>query len=209
MALHADGVIPPLKYRVLYRDNFGEKGASRASDAWNGTTVKRSLKNQDYLGHTILGKTKKPSIESKKKVNLPEEKWVITPSTHEPLVTEAIFEKAKLNMEKATNNYQAYSYVRKSIFSGIAFCALCVHALCSAGTVYKGEREKYYWYLTCTHQRQDIIAPCSGVRIRYADLVEVVRQNLNRLISMDKLAISNMVQEVIRSKFSEENERQN
>ena len=43
--LNADGVIPPLKYRVLYRDEFSEEGAARASDLWNYTTVKRILKN--------------------------------------------------------------------------------------------------------------------------------------------------------------------
>ena len=30
--LNEDGVIPPLKYRVLYRDEFSEDGAARASD---------------------------------------------------------------------------------------------------------------------------------------------------------------------------------
>ena len=47
--LNTDSIIPPLKYRVLYRDEFGEKGASRASDIWNYTTVKRILKNQVYF----------------------------------------------------------------------------------------------------------------------------------------------------------------
>lgn len=65
--LTSEGCITPLKYRVLYRDNFSEKGASRAVDEWNHTTVKRILKNQVYLGHTILGKTKKASLKSKKK----------------------------------------------------------------------------------------------------------------------------------------------
>ena len=51
--LNADGVIPPLKYRVLYRDEFSEEGAARASDVWNYTTVKRILKNPVYLGHTL------------------------------------------------------------------------------------------------------------------------------------------------------------
>ena len=54
MDLNNDGVIPPLKYRVLYRDDFSEAGAARASDLWNYTTVKRILKNPVYLGHTIL-----------------------------------------------------------------------------------------------------------------------------------------------------------
>ena len=56
-------IITPLKYRVLYRDNFCDRGASRATDRWNHTTVKRILKNQVYLGHTVLGMTKKASVK--------------------------------------------------------------------------------------------------------------------------------------------------
>ncbi len=69
--LNADRVIPPLKYRVLYRDEFSEEGASHASDTWNYTTVKRILKNPVYLGHTLLGRSKKVSVKSKKKVAVP------------------------------------------------------------------------------------------------------------------------------------------
>ena len=207
LELNEDGIIPPLKYRVLYRDNFSDKGASYASDIWNGTTVKRILKNRVYLGHTILGKTKKPSIKSKKKVPLPEDQWVVHENTHEPLITEAIFDKARINMGKGTKNYQAYDHVRKSIFSGIAVCERCGYSLCSAGTVYKGEREKY-WYLSCTHQRQDIMDPCKGVRVRYADLMEVVRQDLNALLSMDDDAVSEMVQEIIDRKYNDHHMQQ-
>jgi len=204
MKLNAEGVIPPLKYRVLYRDQFTDKGASYASDIWNGTTVKRILKNRVYLGHTVLGKSRKPSVKSKKKIPLPEDQWVVTENTHEPLVTQAVFDKAKINMGKGTKNYQAYDHVRKSIFSGITVCERCGYSLCSSGTVYKGEREKY-WYLSCTHQRQDIMDPCQGVRVRYADLLEVVRQDLNALISMNDDAISRMVQDIIQRKYNEAN----
>ena len=68
-ALTKNGDITPLKYRVLYRDNFGERGAVRAVDEWNYTTVKRILKNPVYLGRTILGKTKRPVSNQKR--NLP------------------------------------------------------------------------------------------------------------------------------------------
>ena len=46
MELNVGGIIPPLKYRVLYRDHFGDEGASHASDLWNYTTIKRILKNE-------------------------------------------------------------------------------------------------------------------------------------------------------------------
>ena len=62
MDLNSDGVIPPLKYRVMqYGERFSDEGAARASDLWNHTTVKRILKNRVYLGNTYLGKTRKAS----------------------------------------------------------------------------------------------------------------------------------------------------
>ncbi|MCI9588075.1 MAG: DUF4368 domain-containing protein [Oscillospiraceae bacterium] len=201
--LNADGIIPPLKYRVLYRDEFSEEGASRASDVWNYTTVKRILKNPVYLGHTLLGKSRKVSVKSKKKMAVPQDSWSVTEDTHPPLVDAGLFQRAQENLGRGSRDYRAYDQVRKSIFGGIAVCGKCGHALCSCGTVYKGEREKY-WYLSCTHQRQDIAAPCEGVRIRYADLLELVRQDLNSLLALRDEEVEALVQEAVRRMGSEE-----
>ena len=197
IALNQDGVIPPLKYRVLYRDEFTPQGAARASDLWNYTTVKRILKNSVYLGHTLLGKTKKASIKSKKKLAVPEENWVVTENTHEPLVSQELFDLAQFNLGRGSSDYRQHERVRKSIFSGIAFCAKCGAALCSCGTVYKGEREKY-WYLTCNRKRPDINTPCSGVRIKYSDILEVVRRDLNSFIDLTRAQKEAVVREAMR-----------
>ncbi len=206
--LSDEGVIPPLKYRVLYRDAFGSEGTQRVSDIWNYTTVKRILKNPVYLGHTALGKSRKLSVKSKKKVKLPSEEWAVTENTHEPIVSRELYERAQMNLGRGSRENAANERVRKSIFGGIAFCGICGHALCSAGTVYKGEREKY-WYLVCTHKRRDISKPCEGVRIKYADLIEIVRCELNALISMEDTEISALVREVLDSsgKASDEPEK--
>ena len=183
MELNRDGIMPPLKYKVLYKGNFSEDGAARASDLWNYTTVKRILKNPVYLGHTLLGKSRKVSVKSKKKLNVPKEQWAVTEKTHEPIITQDVFDLAQFKLGKGTFDFRQYDHVRRSIFSGIAFCAQCGHALCSCGTVYKGEREKY-WYLSCNRHRLDITDSCVGVRIKYSDILEVVRQDLNSLISL-------------------------
>lgn len=204
--LNEDEIIPPLKYRVLYRDTFSPEGAARASDLWNYTTVKRILKNPVYLGHTLLGKSRKVSVKSKKKLAVAPEDWVVTKDTHQPLISQVLYDRAQQNLGKGSRNYRAYEPVRKSIFSGVVVCAQCGHSLCSCGTVYKGEREKY-WYLSCTHQRQDIPEPCQGVRIRYADLVELVRQDLNDLLAMSDDEIAQLIDEVIRRNGGEDNLR--
>lgn len=204
--LNEDGIIPPLKYRVLYRDEFSQEGAARASDLWNYTTVKRILKNPVYLGHTLLGKSKKVSVKSKKKVPVPREDWAVTENTHPPLVSNSLYERAQANLGRGSRDYRAYDHVRKSIFSGIAVCSKCGYSLCSCGTVYKGEREKY-WYLSCTHQRQDIADPCSGVRVRYADLLEIVRQELNSLLALTDKQVEVLVKEALRRAGANENQK--
>ncbi len=204
--LNDDGVIPPLKYRALHRDKFSDKGTARVSDLWNNTTVKRILRNEVYLGHTLLGRSRKVSVKSKKKVNVPVEDWAVTRNTHQPLVTTELFERAQHNLGKAAKDYRAYDHVRKSIFSGVTVCARCGHALCSAGTVYNGEREKY-WYLSCTHQRKGVGDRCGGVRIRYADLLELVRRDLNYFLSLSGEEEQELVREVIRRSGSEENRK--
>lgn len=205
-ALTNEGIIPPLKYRVLYRDNFTPEGAARASDYWNYTTVKRILKNGVYLGNTVLGKTRKVSVKSKKKVPIPQQDWTVTEATHEPLVDLNTFEKAQINMGKASRDYRQYEHVRKSIFGGIAVCAKCGYSLCSSGTVHKGERLKY-WFLSCNHTRKSLPDPCTGVNIRYSDICEIVRQDLNSLISLTDEEINSLVQSVIEKDSSQRNLR--
>lgn len=197
MDLTRDGIIPPLKYRVYHRDDFSDKGAARVSDEWNYTTVKRILKNEVYLGHTLLGKSKKVNVKSQKKLPIAKDKWCVTENTHPPLVTQRVFDMAQKNLGKGTKDFRKYEHVRKSIFSGIATCELCGYSLCSAGTVYKGEREKY-WYLQCTHQRKDIPNPCPGTRIRYTDLIELVKRELNYLISLSKEEKEKLAHEAVK-----------
>ena len=143
------------------------------------------------------------SVKSKKKMAVPQDSWSVTEDTHPPLVDAGLFQRAQENLGRGSRDYRAYDQVRKSIFGGIAVCGKCGHALCSCGTVYKGEREKY-WYLSCTHQRQDIAAPCEGVRIRYADLLELVRQDLNSLLALRDEEVEALVQEAVRRMGSEE-----
>lgn len=198
IALHLtnESVTPPLMYRVVHRDKFGVEGASRATDYWNYTTVKRILKNKVYLGHTLLGKTKKKSFKSKEKVEIPEEEWAITYNTHEPIITESVFEKARINMGKGTKDFRKYEQVRKSIFGGVVFCSLCGSALCSTGTVYKGEREKY-WYLSCNKKRKNILEPCRGVRIKYSELLQIVKDDLNSFITLTDEQIDAIVKNIM------------
>lgn len=195
LTLTAEGIPTPSQQRSR-RYRYADE--TPVSPTWSMTTVKRILHREVYLGHTVLGRERKVSVKTKKKVPVDRERWAITEHTHPALVTPELFQAAQQQMGKGRQAISDGAPVRSSIFRGIAYCALCGHALCSSGTTYKGERERY-WTLSCTHQRRDIPNPCPGVRVSYHGLVEVVRRELNSLISLSEDEVSALVSELVNS----------
>lgn len=203
--LTADGVITPLKYRVMYRDEFSQKGASRATDEWNYTTVKRIVINKVYLGHTVLGKTKKPSLKSDVKIKVPQNEWYITENTHEPLVTEDVYNRANDNIRRYTRSMDECRQegIRKSIFSGLVFCENCGAPMCSGGSVY-GNKSHSYWYLTCLNIPIRSKNHCEhGARIKYYDLIDIVKNDLNSLIALTDDQICKIIDDIQNDNSSE------
>lgn len=194
--LNGEGIVPPLKFKALYRAEFSAKGMQRLSDEWQNTTVVRILRNEVYLGHTMLNKTIKPSLKSKKKLPQERSKWTVTRNTHPPLVSEALFEKAQRNLGYLRKHMDGNPRVRKSIFNGLIHCGECGGTMCSCGTTYKGEREKY-WYLSCGYSRSS--KGCGKSRIRYHDLCELIRRDLNAVIDASEEDFDQLVQEAIRA----------
>mgnify|MGYP003293969517 CR=1 FL=1 len=174
------GIAPPLKYRVLAFEKANSGNLSKISD----TTVKRILHNPVYRGHTMLGRTKKVSPKSEVKVSVPREQWHVTENTHEPLVSQDDYNLIEKCLGKRRKDYEKYEHVRKSIFGGVVYCANCGAAMCSAGSVYKGEREKY-WYLSCQNIPKRSRKHCDhGARIKYDVLKQAITDDLNEVISL-------------------------
>ena len=195
--LTKDGVYPPLKHRVYCIEGVRSGNAEMMSDDWNNTTVKRILKNPVYLGHTYLGKSKKVSPKSDKKRFLPETEWRKTDNTHEPLVSQETFDLASRFLGKRRKEAEKNDRVRVSVFNGLVFCETCGSAMCSSGTVYNGEREKY-WYLTCQRIPKRSKQQCeSGARIKYSILYDIVLKDLNQLICLSDEEKEEIIEEAM------------
>lgn len=198
--LTSENVITPLMYRVLYRDEFSESGARRATDVWNNTTIKRIIRNRVYMGDTCLGKTKKISVKSAVKMNIPSDEWYITPNTHEPLVSSEVFERANEIIDSRVTDYNKAAenngILRESIFRGVIFCKNCGAAMCSGGSIYNSNARSY-WYLTCVNIPKRSKHQCvHGARIKYFDLVEIIKNDLNSLISLSDDKINKIIESV-------------
>ena len=62
---------------------------------WREETIRRILSNKVYLGHTEYGKKINLSYKSKKRKYIPPEEWKIAYNTHEPIITEELFDKVQ------------------------------------------------------------------------------------------------------------------
>ena len=95
---------------------------------WSATGVSHILKRKEYLGYTVLGKTKSVDFKRKKKRNIPGEEQLVFPNTHEPIIDKDTFYKVQ-------SLFGTDAFVRKSLltgevelFTGLVKCADCQRA---------------------------------------------------------------------------------
>ena len=122
---------------------------------------------------------------------------VFTKDTHQALVSQEQFDLAAHFMGENTKANGVNPAFRHSIFGGIAYCACCGVAMCSGGSVYNGEREKY-WYLVCNNLTSRAQHRCAhGARIRYDDLMEIIRCDLNKMLAFDEGKIRTITENAV------------
>lgn len=169
---------------LLYRrtgDKRHYRGESTAYN-WPDKTIFDILVRKEYLGHTITNKTRKASYKVNKKIKNPEEKLLIFPNTHEPLVDEETFALAQKRISTRTRPTKIDEI---DMFSGLLFCGECgtkMYVRRGNGTL---ERKHGY---TCGHYKAHNRTenPCTTHYIRKSVLMEIVLNDLQRVMSYVK-----------------------
>jgi len=149
---------------------------------WPDKTIYDILTRQEYLGHTITGKTYKVSYKSKKTRKNPEDKQYFFPNTHEALIDEETFELAQKRIATRTRPTKVDEI---DLFSGLLYCGDCgykMYAVRGAGTL---ERKHAY---TCGNYRNRARNDfnCTTHYIRKSVIMELVLADLQRVSSYVK-----------------------
>ncbi|GHU39190.1 hypothetical protein FACS1894105_13810 [Clostridia bacterium] len=120
--LTENDILPPLKHLL----SIGEIPETRArgGDRWNVSMIYTILKNRVYTGDMVQGKGR---TQSYKVTLIDKTDWIVTPNTHEPLVSREVFEEVqqKFSSEKAPRK----SASADNIFRGKIVCGHCGHAM--------------------------------------------------------------------------------
>ncbi|WP_235832565.1 recombinase family protein [Acetivibrio mesophilus] len=192
----------------LYREGYGysyiagilnsEGIASPSKGLWNSIAIRRILLSRVYTGDTVQGVSEKISFKSKKTRRLPENRWVITENTHEPIVSKEEYEE----IQRIRNNKNVRTGPHKGtihVFRSSIFCGAC------GSIMFARKRDNRPMGYICSSYGKDGRAACTSHSIREKDLCEVVLEDITRLLK-DEKAVKKIMQKLENNEMMEDYE---
>lgn len=131
---------------------------------WSHTVIRNIISNPLYLGHSVMCKTESIFKVGKYK-KVPEAEQIRVENTHEPLVSQELFDGANAKIESRRREDTEHFV---SPFAGLVKCGTCGKAL---GLRYWG-RDKHRVYICTTYAHNT--KACTDHRIYYEDLYKAV-----------------------------------
>lgn len=160
--LNTERIPTPLMYRKEKgRTLRGDKSA--VTGLWYDKNVRKILLDERYTGTQVSGKTKRKIIGRHNVVNLPEEQWIKVPGAHEPIITDAVFQKAQ---ELICRRKKVLSHTRVNLLARKIRCGHCGRAL-----RYQNAQNPYHY---CTGSKLGYDTGCFEERIYVSAVKEVL-----------------------------------
>ena len=116
-----ESILPPADYKEA---KFGIPNTRKSHHLWSSAVVKQIVTNPIYLGHLVQQKTKKISYKNKKIVKNDPEDMVWVYGTHEPIVTQELWDKCR-EMEASVSQGKKDKTGYVNPLSGLVYCADC------------------------------------------------------------------------------------
>ena len=126
-ALTADKVLIPSAYAKLHNPENDHSKGFHDPCLWSSTAVGYILEKQEYMGHTVLGKTISENYKTKKRRKAKPEELMIFRDTHEAIVDEETWQLA--HRLKKTIRKPSYPDRPANPLTGLLYCADCGHKL--------------------------------------------------------------------------------
>jgi len=152
----------------------------RSGSYWSKSTVANILRNETYIGWTVFNKRDKKTTGRQFK---PKDDWVIIKNTHEPIISEELFNRVqKLIEERQPKNTPAQVTASQYLLSGLMRCGKCNGA---CGVTGYGRQRKYAYY-NCINYSKKGKKVCPGRRLRADELDREVIERVRRLVFSDE-----------------------
>ncbi len=162
----------PSKYRFETK-MFEGTNSKKFSDKWSNDMISKILRNEVYLGHTLQGKTHKPSFKTNYIKNVPKNEWIRVENTHEALID---YETWRMARERIDSRTQIREKGFTNIFSGVARCGDCGKNMSTVGSRKKGARAN----LNCGAYKRFGAKACMSHSIDFDVLYNIVLEAIRR-----------------------------
>lgn len=146
---------------------------------WNKHKITEILKDIVYIGHLAQKKGSQCLYGGIPYHITSEEEWIVVKNTHEPLISEELFEKvqqinnAVLERQKANAGKYDHLPKEKNIYGKKFTCADC-GAIMKLTRSFSTKKDKVYFTFKCPTYAEHGSRGCSDIKMRKADLDEAV-----------------------------------
>ena len=139
---------------------------------WNGAKIKVIIRDERYLGKMISHKTESVKVGSKKTVPVPREQWIVVEGTHEPIISQELFERANEAMTKRVKRAGIKGKLKRN---NLFTCPYCNHRLQFSG----GPDNKRY--LFCGFGAVNHHEKCESLKLIREDVEQTVLYTINMI----------------------------
>lgn len=176
--LYADKVLIPSAYATKYHPENRHCKDYHDPCRWSGTEVGRILSKQEYMGHTVLGKTVSESYKTKKRRNVAPNELMIFKNTHPAIVDEETWQNAQ-RLRKTVRKLGKGGN-QPCRLTGLLYCADC-----GAKMTHRRRSEGYQKYdadnaYVCSAYRQ-ITRNCTMHYIRVSVVEKLILSAIHRV----------------------------
>lgn len=176
--LQANQILVPSAYWKSKGFSRGGKKAASNPYKWCKSTVAKILSNQEYCGDVINFKTYSKSFKNKKRLDNPEENWVVFKNKHEAIIDREVFESVQTMISKTKRRKPKKQSEEKNMFAGLLYCADCGSKLWHRTSTTNPDIH----FFSCCNSRTDKRGTCETRHyIRADSLEQVVQLELRRL----------------------------
>lgn len=182
--LNETNVLSPADHKRYLGLNFKTSFQTNKTAKWTAAAVLRILKNPLYIGTLIQGKYTTPNYKVKKRICVPESKWICIENNHEAIIDKVIFD----NVQELLKIHTRTAPKKEMIYplSGLVICGDCRSHMIRKNNSTKDN--PYYYYVCPKHKNGK---GCTNHNIRDIELEKavfiVLKKHIESILDIEEI----------------------
>ncbi len=167
---------------------------------WHATSIRSIMNNPVYLGKVVFGRRKTKGFFDKSIVDVPEQDWIVVDNTHEPIITQEVWDTVHQIMK---SRRRENSNGEVQMFAGLVKCSGCGSSLNASYSKPKGK----YTGFSCWVYKNYGKERCTSHAIGWVTMNQLVLEDIRRNAKAAKLAKRQYIDMLVAAK-SEKQKRE-